>query len=832
MRIRAPWMALASVGLLVAGCNVNSPSSSSDNAVPPSDIATSPIFQPLTQSASRIPFPVDLLFSGSLDGTLNIPGVANTAPPGVSPAAPENSPTMADLADPMVALNTATGYSTTAMMTIPFNAQISASQANLKAGIRVFETTSAAGAGNFILGATPTGAVELTYGVDFVASVSGKTVAIVPLRPLNSATSYIIAVTTALKDVSGDAVVAGGSYASARVGKLLPLKASLTPKVRGQECLVAATAAAGSHPVTVLNDAVKGTPCAGLPFTSATQDDIALTYSVTTQNVTAALAAAQAEVKSTTAPTIAVSPAPAAINKAVATAVKAVDGNGDPIIQIYAGKVSGMVSFLNPADPVHSIWNNAGHNLSQVNAFTPDVQGTVDVPVVVTAPLGAQLTACGGDVTQLPVIIYQHGITSNRGTLLALAGSLAKACQVAVAIDMPEHGILPDGTFGQLTAFNSQFGVSERLVKSGAYGPAPQGCMDPTKAGKAADGSMRCAAGDSYINLTNLANSRDVLRQSVIDLDSLYRAIATNGVVIVNASATPVGTMGDSSKVSFIGMSLGSIVGETFVATLDNISATPFKAAVFNVGGGGIAKLLDGSPSIEPTVVKGLASQGVSKPSAQYESFLIAAQTLIDSADPINYADELASLSTPILFQEVVGGKGLPDQTVPNNVYGTAFGKAWGLISGSHQQGWLANQNPLTVPNALSGADPLVQGTAFVSTAIAVQAGIVTPATVIANGGPLFKLPGSDAFTGIGLPQIGPAGSTGSGVVRFKSGYHGSLLDPDGFSLADPAVTKMMQTQVAGFIKSASLAGTATIPGESACGTGCVGTIANWKPLQ
>lgn len=855
MKLLRTAVALATASLLLVGCEANKPSSASDNATPPAPAgAAVPLFEPLAQDSSKIPFPVDLLFSGSTDGTLNIPGVANSD----SNVVPDmtTSAGIQAAADPMVALNMSSGYSTTAMLTIPFSAVIQTAnpqgdQANLMAGIRVFQTKASScpvngNNGNFILstnisGCTPSSATELTYGVDFIASASGSTVAIVPLKPLASATSYIVVVTTSLKSADGNPVAADGQYADARNGQLAPLVDSLTPKVQGQECLVAAATMSSSVPLTT--DAV-GSTC---PLAGATSN-IALTYSVTTQNVTAALQQAQGIVATAAAPTIAVAPVP---NDPVSpTGIMEVNG-----ANIYAGKVSGMTSFLTSTDPVHSIWNNAGNNLSPVNLFKPDAQGAVDVPVLVTVP--ADTSSCP---SSLPVVIYQHGITSDRGTLLALAGSLASICAVGVAIDLPEHGIMQSDTLGGqpigllAQQFDMAFGVKERLVDVG--GGAAGACLQSAKA-TAADGRQTCASGDSYINLTNLANSRDVLRQSVVDLDSLYLALQGAGVVTVDGTGTPNGTVPiDKTKISFVGMSLGSIVGETFVATLGDIGGS-LLTATFNVGGGGIAKLLDGSPSFEPVIRAGLAAQGVTKPSATYESFLIAAQTLVDSADPINYADALNALksSTPILFQEVVGngGANASDLVVPNNVFGTAFAAAWSAVSGSPQTGWLAGQNTVTNPSALGGADSLVQGTAFVSLAQALQSGAIPPGACPnpTTSGAVCDI-GVGAFFGIGLPQVGSQptadGSTtaffnGSGLVRFAGGEHSSLLNPDvdgdgSTNDLNGLVTTMMQTQVASFIGSVNAGGTAaaTIVGVNACvpviGAPCTGAIADWtSPL-
>ncbi len=80
--------------------------------------------------------------------------------------------------------------------------------------------------------------------------------------------------------------------------------------------------------------------------------------------------------------------------------------------------------------------------------------------------------------------------------------------------------------------------------------------------------------------------------------------------------------------------------------------------------GGGIAQMAANSPTYAPSINAGLENAGIATGSADYETFLIVAQTLLDSADPINHAATLAQAASPQLHMiEVIG-----DQSVPNNV--------------------------------------------------------------------------------------------------------------------------------------------------------------------
>src|SRR5690606_10384567 len=144
--------------------------------------------------------------------------------------------------------------------------------------------------------------------------------------------------------------------------------------------------------------------------------------------------------------------------------------------------------------------------------------------------------------------------------------------------------------------------------------------------------------------------------------------------------------------------------------------------------------------------------------------------------DPINFAEQAAASGTPILAQEVLG-----DLVVPNNVFGTSFGPAWGLVAQTGQTGFLTGQNASTVPVGLAGTDPLTQGTGFALIAGAVEAGMLPAANALALG-PL----GGDTvagapvtFKGMNLPTVTGCGAAGTnGVVRFNSGDHGSMLSP------------------------------------------------------
>jgi hypothetical protein len=76
--------------------------------------------------------------------------------------------------------------------------------------------------------------------------------------------------------------------------------------------------------------------------------------------------------------------------------------------------------------------------------------------------------------------------------------------------------------------------------------------------------------------------------------------------------------------------------------------------------GGGIARFLNASGWVGPLVEGILAQAGIEKGTADYEQFLTAWQTVLDSADPINWSAETAA-NTPIMLHEVIDNFVIPN---------------------------------------------------------------------------------------------------------------------------------------------------------------------------
>ena len=177
----------------------------------------------------------------------------------------------------------------------------------------------------------------------------------------------------------------------------------------------------------------------------------------------------------------------------------------------------------------------------------------------------------------------------------------------------------------------------------------------------------------------NFFRTRDTFRQDMIDQSQLVRAVAfaptgappTGHNLFDHMIAT--GVIIDPTKIYFVGQSLGSIQGAADVAVNPRISE-----AVLNVGGGTVVDIFTTSPSFVTTTNTLLASLGI-QPGANsaYLQFLVVAKTILDPADPVNFAGHLQSNTLPNLLanpngsvaqtaKKILTQAAFCDQVVPN----------------------------------------------------------------------------------------------------------------------------------------------------------------------
>lgn len=267
-----------------------------------------------------------------------------------------------------------------------------------------------------------------------------------------------------------------------------------------------------------------------------------------------------------------------------------------------------------------------------------------------------------------PVVIYEHGITSQKETVIALAGTLTAQGYAVIAIDLPLHGQ------NQVTGHTAGAQWGQDFMAIGA-----------PLAG-------RTNLQQAVVNLTRL--------EFVLKTGGLSTALAANSL----ATSTPdIST--SPSNMKFVGVSLGAIVGSYYLASNTTFSypagpsGPPYIQSTLNNDmkgflnnpGGRIAYLIQNSPAFGPTVDAGLAAVGIAKNSPTYHQFFQVTQTILDPADPATMTNPLAA--------------GLPSRLSGRVVVQEATSNTFDSVTGAPTNGDLVITNPYTryFGNSLGG---------------------------------------------------------------------------------------------------------------------------------
>ncbi|MGU5581769.1 VolA/Pla-1 family phospholipase [Aeromonas hydrophila] len=734
----------------------------------------------------------------------------------------------ADLSNPVSAMSTLDGWSTTQAIQIvpvtssgiqvqaPAAAEFAASVAPLYLLELSFDSAAL----------RPNGVKKvLTYGVDFVVAAAAGKLNLVPLKPLNPSSYYMIVATDSLKDSSGNAVKAGNDYGNYKnnVGSNAQ-EQTINGLIALQEGLFkAATGVSTDH--VIFSDwfgtqsgadvlvAVKGAAASVLK--SPTLDAAALwkqdakgntslpgtyTLSVTGNNPFLTQLDAEQFLPPEQKDAIATAFGPGAQLYPIAQGTKvytgtvklpyflsspATAGSWDKAkTQSWHGAIPSLYAIANALkasdSEVIAGLVGAGVDPALLATLIADPTRQAELLAEASKLIGVTLTSGGkpldaeqniGRFNPLPmleevqsvpmrifakddlntitdVIIYQHGVTSVKENAYALAlgqiyaGMQANRKVALVVIDHPLHGERGFALSGSMATVTT------------SDNPTP------------------------YLNLSYLTVARDNLKQSVADLLGLRLAV---GLANAKGLGTQIG--GAGLKVHFLGHSLGAISGTNLLAVANQSIGNALADALFKfdtgglaMPGGGIAPLLLNSPTFGPTIKMGVLTSGSAELKAGFtayapncktavptcfvneflpslsttqqaaaastlQSYSFAAQSVLDSADPINLGSGIKS-DFRLFATEIVGdgALSLSDQVIPNSIASAPLG----------------------------GTEPL------------------------------FKV--------LALQPLTATGAASHNAARFLAGGHSSLLAPDENFDPNGDVTTEMQSQFASFFMSGGTA--------------------------
>lgn len=762
MKNKSNLFLLSSLALAVLGLQGCGGGDGTEKAPAPTgpdiyQVGVYPRFDPIV---SDLPFNTDLIFAkaAETDGTADL-GAAT---------------------DPVRAtMNQMDGFSSSAFFDVLISGSVA--PASAIAGKTVFLVELNANGKDALNPANIVGVTGLANFDVQVVSLDGgtnNTLRIRPIKPLKSKTKYLVVLTNDLKDGTGAALTRSWTYNALRDPNYQTLTALIPVRnaINGWETIASKFLAAASG---------------GQLSEAAAKDKLVLTYTFTTTDPISplvAMAAPRAAIVSTqiqagAAPAAAVAnamqldslnllPTPKPRDLGI-SGVTGVDFNNFSsalaanVGKLYTGYIklpyyqtaatglafgeylkrnwkpdltlAGALGVTVPADV------DGSYNVTYRYPFAAKT-GDESIPLQVTLPQDnwvpgyAGAANCGQiyAATGYPTVIYVHGITSDRTSVVALGHTLASRCIATVAIDLPVHGVPANSAFvnalnvekSKLIPFATLYGANaphERHFNVAGSGGAPAP-MNFTTPGST-DGS-----GAQFINLGYLPNTRDNNRQAVMDLLNLNASLGNVNTEIHKSVSTGL----DLNRVYVVGVSLGGILGSVFT-TVNQLAIAndaqagltsnlkPIRGLVTSGAGTQVAQVLVNSITFAPIINGGLGNSGVNVGTTNYERFLYAAQTAMDSGDPVNFMETLAKLGVPALVQQI--------------------------------------NNDAVIPNGAAGA-PLMGTKAMASLLGATQ-------------------------LGVGSTQLG------RGYVKHTAGGHSSLLRPEGGA---PQVTVELQSQVVTFV--------------------------------
>ncbi|WP_119979153.1 VolA/Pla-1 family phospholipase [Shewanella algidipiscicola] len=802
-------VAIASA-LGMTGCSEDSVDQLADKTEPLTPQSTI-VFDPAN---GAVPLPNDLLFSGTLDGTITIPKSSD-------PDAPSEA--NGDYTDATIAIGALDGWSTTSPISINValatnndGAALTLDAASVAqpGAVRLFEATvggplsndpecqAAASASACKVGD------ELQFGVDFVTTTSGSTIAVIPLKPLKANQSYIYATTNLIQDSEGRALAPSSTYG------LLKLDIETKPLETPEQLMLQG----------LVNSYEKGIAAAhGVDSSSISYSALFTTQAISDVYETTKLLMLQEG--SPYAPSITVpKPHPLGLTVAQAAGLTPADGLayvvssladvyvaelslptygscnsafcngidgywkavGDSPVSVLLALQSGTMSQQNfgaqavaqGIDPSQALGNPAllagktwllddgtaadkAKHLTKFNPI-PVPTGRETVPVLISMPNAQRLAAFYADQGQTftaptagwPTTIAMHGLGGGKEMSLAYAGSYAAMGVATIAIDMPLHGARSfdangDGTY-EVSATDPSFGAVVGTPDAFAKG-------DPLV----------------FININSTLSVRDNFRQATVDHLGLRAALTGLAGGLAAAQAPQ---MFDITQISAQGLSLGAIVGTDFATYASSGLTHPngmdlsyvhkLNAVSLVAPSGGFAGTFIGSATFGPVLFANITAN---------ETF----QALVDAANTAGY--EPGSDEYLALVKTVYG------QFIPTFAF--------------------------AVQTVVDGADPINHAAALKASGLPVHLIEVTgdesnlPDQVLPNAVENFPVSGTEPLiANLGLECVDST-IQGSGAVRFSKGHHSSIVSPSEIpGVTDgkaAAATAEMQQQVATFALTA-----------------------------
>lgn len=470
--------------------------------------------------------------------------------------------------------------------------------------------------------------------VTFDSREARRTILAMPVQPLRPDTDHVLIVTDGVKDD------AGVSVAAMLPGVLAKLDQPVFTAGKSTIESLDAESAARIEPMrSVVDRALRALKEDGLE-----RESVAAAWSFHTMTIVEPLLAARDAAQRVGSPMDPVE----VTDKSAARAILDFPISGLSLLRtrrVYQGFIV-TPDFIDPV--TDSMRTDGGHELRRI-------------PFTMTVPRSA-------DQDQpLKVAIFGHALMADHKFVMSVADSLAQHDIATISIDFPYHGQRTHCAWkGPQCLVNplDQTGdpICPRPCERGDM-CAPDGrCVD--NAGNTADLNywplvgFPQASGGAFVDIDNLAGTRDHFYQAVTDLGALKRSLEEGDWQSVLGQ--PI-----HPSISYVGQSLGGVIGALYAAANPDV-----ERVVLNVPGGDLVELFRQSTVFKPHIDAALAREEVVPGSYDHEQFLNVARWIADAIDPQNFArnllDESIETGMPLTERKLLIQLATLDIVIPN----------------------------------------------------------------------------------------------------------------------------------------------------------------------
>ncbi|MBK8173274.1 MAG: Ig-like domain-containing protein [Sandaracinaceae bacterium] len=456
-------------------------------------------------------------------------------------------------------------------------------------------------------------------------------------HPLRPGGRYAAVLTSGIRDESGTALQASAEFAALRDATSAPADARAAAAFAQYD---GALTQLSSHGVV--------------------RSDVIALAVFRTQTVLADLADAREVVRGGAGPV-------ASVTDVVAGATELQERLGTQAVASVGFDSEGHVPYSNVGYMIHGTLPSPGFAMAEPlvhGQWTRDTSGDLVVKRTETVPFTLWLPIAA-DYADMRVILFQHGLGAQRGAALGIVDQAMQEGWAVIAIDAPFHGLRSQGAMPDY-----RNGFTDAATPDG-FGDTEGQNIVVDFAGIGDEAGDLVPFHPFYL--------RDTLRQAVVDLMTTTRAIDDGDWAAVRSADAGLSTLTFADEpLAFIGISLGGIIGEEFVANEPSIGA-----ALFSVSGGDITHIVSESAGYNSFFGILLPRIGVLPVDyvnyhTRFRPEIAIWQTLLDGGDAMSCMHTLRARDIPILMHMA-----LDDESVPNRSTESAARALGAVMTGS-----------------------------------------------------------------------------------------------------------------------------------------------------